>query len=1029
MHPRSVPLALAWTIALAFAAPAMAQQLELPPEIGLQWQQELDGLSFGFEFPLASVALPGPNGDWCVSAGRIASPYAIERRGAQGGAVLWRFEAPHPIGQQLVAAPDGSAVYALAYDASEPAFRRASVLALRSSDGALLWENFLTSWSGTALVQEPSGLAISPDGARVFALGSETELQSPPVGFGTVGAFRASDGFLEWFQRRGPGDQPSFAFEALAFEPDPALPGGGRVLVAGGNGISQGGSLWAEAFSAAQGLPLWQRSAVGGRVRCAAAAGGRVAIGLERGSGGASLWCLASADGLPLWFSNADEEVVDLAFASLPGGGERLVSAGLLDGPTLATKNLLTLRAFEPSSGAPLWVQPWNTPWGSPGSIDVDGLDPLRLLAADGSAGRVWVGAGRGPFEGPEDFVVSAFELASGAPLWSRSVDVTPAQIGQGLRSLTLSADGQRLLALGDDAGPVDLQGLRLESFGAADGAPQWIATWNQGSSSANPPMDLLEHAASDSVFVLSRLNFGIYLVACLDASSGLERWNASVTFPGNVNPDLLPRLALGDGGAVLVLSLPGDDLTEVVAFDAGSGTQLWQRFTGSAGPVGQPGRILAAAPQASELYIALDSSAGQAGLRIESWSLIDGSTLWERDLGVPGFQDQVAALALDPSGKRLAVAATRRRVSGGPQNSDLLLVGVDTDAGQVLLAASFGDPQQTEEARALAITPDGRRASILGQRGGPSGPLLVAEYDLAAGFNWSRTIDAPGGLRAEQALYSLQATTLVIAAEQGGGFAPQTVLQGLLGANGAPLWQRSLPGPGGAEVADLALGADGLTVFSVGTSGLGLPNGARAFVAVHDALDGAPLWQAAVDTPPPAAGFFLDDVGRGLALSDDGRSLFAAAGVWSGATFTDTLLLRLRLAELLISPPAISLSSGGAQALRLRGGPALAGDAYLLLGSASGTAVSLSFDGFPLPLQIDGYTQFLAGGFAGSLLQGGTGLLDPLGRAGASLTIPPGLAQGLAGLTLHHAWLSVDLSGGFAVSWISNPAPLTLWP
>jgi hypothetical protein len=268
-----------------------------------------------------------------------------------------------------------------------------------------------------------------------------------------------------------------------------------------------------------------------------------------------------------------------------------------------------------------------------------------------------------------------------------------------------------------------------------------------------------------------------------------------------------------------------------------------------------------------------------------------------------------------------------------------------------------------------------------------------------------------------------------VIAAEQGSAAAPQAILQGLLGANGVPLWQRSLSGPGGAEIADLALGADGLTVFSAGTSGLGQPNGARAFVAVHDALDGAPLWQALIDTPPPAGGFFLDDVGRGLALSDDGRSLFAAAGVWSGATFTDTLLLRLRLAELLISPPAISLSSGGAQALRLRGGPALAGDAYLLLGSASGTAVSLSFDGFPLPLQIDSYTQFVAGGFAASLLQGGAGLLDPLGRAGASLTLPSGLAQGLAGLTLHHAWLSVDLSGGFAVSWISNPAPLTLVP
>lgn len=1026
MFPRLAPLTLA---AALWCAAASAQQLSLPPEIGLEWQRKLDGLSFGFEFPLASAALPGPGGDWIVSVGRLASPYAIERRSGQDGALLWRYEAQFPIGTRLVAAPDGAAIYALAYDPSQPAFRRASVLALRASDGALLWSNLLTSWSGTAQVQEPRGLLLSPDATRVFALGAETELQSPPVGFGTLGSFRTSDGFLEWFQRRGPGNQPSFAFEALAFDADAAQPGGGRVLVAGGTGLSQGGSVWAEAFSAAGGFPLWQRSAAGGRVRAAAAAGGRFAIGLERGSGGASLWCLDGADGQPRWFANADEEVVDLAFAGLPGGAERLVSAGLLDGPTLASKNLLTLRGFEPASGSLVWSEPWNTPWGSPGSIDVDGLEPLRLLAADPVAGRLWVGAGRGPFEGPEDFQLAAFDLFDGAPVWSRAIDVTPAQIGQGLRAVSLSADAQRLLALGDDAGPIDLQGVRLQSFAAADGAPQWTATWNQGSPSANPPMDVLEHGPSRSVYVLSRLNFGIYLVACLDAVSGQQRWESSVVFPGNVSADLLPRLALGADGGVLVLYLPGGDLTEVVAFDAGSGAVLWQRFAGSAGPVGQPGRVLATAPNSDALYIALDSSSAHMGLRVESWSLADGSTLWGLDLGLPGFEDRVAALALDPSGKRLAVAATRRRISGGPPNSDLLLVGIDSDAGQALLSASFGDLAQTEEARALAITPDGRRAAILGQRGGPSGPLVAAEYDLAAGFNWSRTLAAPGGLRAEQACYSLQSTTLVIAATQGGPGTTGAVLHGLFGANGVPLWARPLPNSGGTAIADLALGKDGLTVFSAGTAGSSLPNGARAFVAAHDALDGAPLWSLELDTPPPAVGFFLDDVGRGLALSDDGRSLFAAAGVWSPTTFTDTLLLKLRLAELLVSPHSISLSAGGGQALRLRGGPALAGDAYLLLGSASGTASGLILDGFPLPLAIDGYTQFLAGGFAGSVLQGGSGLLDVAGRAGASLIVPPGLAQGLAGLTLHHAWVSVDLTANFAVSWISNPAPLTFVP
>jgi outer membrane protein assembly factor BamB len=1011
--------------------------LALPAEVGLNWQTAVDGLSFGYEFPLACVAVdrPGVNDPWCISGGRVASPYYIELRAGADGTLLWRYESPYKVGTRLVAAPDGSAVYALGYDESEPIFRRARVLALDADDGSLLWSSYLTSWSGTALVREPSDIALSADGQRVFACGSETELGAATVGWGTLGCLRSSDGQVEWFQRRGPGNQASFGFKVLAFEAASGLAGGGRIHVAGGTGASQAGLLWSECFEAGNGFPEWQRSLTAGSALSLTAGAGLVLIGCARGSGNASLWALASDSGGPQWSANLDEEVLDLALVQAPGSQLwRVVSTGVVDGIGIDFKNLLETRCFQALNGALLWSRPFDTPWGSPGAIDTEGFERQELLLADGTAGRVFVGAGRGPFAGPEDFQINSYDLTSGLPGWGQTVDVSPSQIGQGLRAIALSPDGQRLLALGDDAGPIDLQGLRLESFQAQNGQSDWVTTWNQGSSSANPPMDLIEDLASGSVYLLTRLNLGIYLVVALDAANGQQRWSKQVVFPGNISPQLLPRLALSGTGDSLVMYLPGLDLTEVLAFDTSTGIELWQRLTEAAGEIGQPGRVLATSPNSDFLYLAVDGGAAQGGLRVYCWSLLDGSDVWVQDFSSPGFIDSVVALALDPTGQRLVVGATRTRIFAGPNSADLFMVGMDADSGQALGSAVFGDVNLPEQARALALTPDGKRAVVLGQRGGLGGELIAAEFELNGNLRWQRSLaGALGGLRPEMALYSAQGVSLLIAATDNAEGAllgqGQAQLLGWHGPTGTPLWQSSFGGPGGDQLTDLRLGQDGLTVYLAGTLGLGLANGARAFVAACDALDGSNLWQAEVDSQTPPSGFFLDDAGQALWVSADQRSLFAAAGVWDPQHFTDSLVLRLRLAELLVDPEALSLAAGGVQGLRLRGGPALAGDAYIVLGSASGTASGLVLDGFELPLVSDAYTQFTLANAGGPLLQGSVGLLDSLGRAQASVRIPAGLNPGLAGLALQHAWLSIDLFGTWGVSWISNPAPLVLVP
>ena len=122
-----------------------------------------------------------------------------------------------------------------------------------------------------------------------------------------------------------------------------------------------------------------------------------------------------------------------------------------------------------------------------------------------------------------------------------------------------------------------------------------------------------------------------------------------------------------------------------------------------------------------------------------------------------------------------------------------------------------------------------------------------------------------------------------------------------------------------------------------------------------------------------------------------------------------------------------ISLADGGSQTLLLDAGPAQANDIFLLLGSTSGTTPGLSIDGVLLPLVPDAYTSLVLGNPGFAAYSATSGLLSAQGRTSQTFSLPPGLPAGLAGTTLHHAYLVFDAGTGQAVL-ASNAAPLTLF-
>lgn len=110
-------------------------------------------------------------------------------------------------------------------------------------------------------------------------------------------------------------------------------------------------------------------------------------------------------------------------------------------------------------------------------------------------------------------------------------------------------------------------------------------------------------------------------------------------------------------------------------------------------------------------------------------------------------------------------------------------------------------------------------------------------------------------------------------------------------------------------------------------------------------------------------------------------------------------------------SHSSISMENGGRQVLRIGLGVGQAGNPFIVLGSFSGTAPGVPLGTSVLPLVPDAYTTLTLQGPGAVGLAGSIGLLDGTGAAELSFGLPPGLFLLLAGSTVHHAALTIDLS------------------
>ncbi|MDF1800835.1 MAG: hypothetical protein P1V81_16800 [Planctomycetota bacterium] len=126
-------------------------------------------------------------------------------------------------------------------------------------------------------------------------------------------------------------------------------------------------------------------------------------------------------------------------------------------------------------------------------------------------------------------------------------------------------------------------------------------------------------------------------------------------------------------------------------------------------------------------------------------------------------------------------------------------------------------------------------------------------------------------------------------------------------------------------------------------------------------------------------------------------------------------------------APATLSMAAGGVQNLTINMGAAHAGELYLMLGSTSGTGPgTLAGPGVIVPLNTDPYLIYTLTHPNGAPLGGSFGALDASGGGSTTFTLPMAFDPTLVGITIHHAAVTFDLTGGLTVTGATQAAPVT---
>ncbi|MFC4117390.1 S8 family serine peptidase [Nonomuraea zeae] len=323
------------------------------------------------------------------------------------------------------------------------------------------------------------------------------------------------------------------------------------------------------------------------------------------------------------------------------------------------------------------------------------------------------------------------------------------------------------------------------------------------------------------------------------------EKWAASYGIAGGA--DSAEKVVLDPKGERVYVTGSSYDTTPgllkptmaTVAYDTVTGTEVWTKtYVGPAADHDEP-QAITLSPDGSKVFVVGISAAttDETDAFTIAYDAATGGELWTaRHNGSGGQSDYAGAVTASPDGKSLYVTGM---TSTSETGADYFTAAYNVDNGERTWLAQYSGPGGgIDDARTIAVTPDGSKVFVSGQSSGPGGTGLT---------NW--------GTVAYDA------------------------------ATGGQLWAVQHNGPGNEIdiAADMAVSADGKVVFIVGDS-VSQDTSSDMTAIAYDSATGKQLWEDRYDGPAHQS-----DHAKGITVAPNGRIYVTgnSQGEGSGADYT----------------------------------------------------------------------------------------------------------------------------------------------
>lgn len=341
------------------------------------------------------------------------------------------------------------------------------------------------------------------------------------------------------------------------------------------------------------------------------------------------------------------------------------------------------------------------------------------------------------------DYATVAY-ARNGRPLWASRYNA-PAGGSDYAYALVVSPDGSRVFVTGGSGTDQD-QDFATVAYDAVTGIQLWASRY-AGPSGTDVAQSMAVSRDGSTIFVAGRSEGASgdndYATVAYDAGSGAELWVSRFDDGSN---DYANALAVSPDGSQVFVTGETDGLTDgdylTVAYDAATGESLWtSRYDGPAHLYDSP-NAMSVDPAGALVYVTGRSTEVADDYATIAYDTATGRQVWAaRYDGPSGVIDIAEAIGVAPDGSRVYVTG----LSSSPSQGDIATVAYDGLTGTQIWVTRYA-PQGTESVSALVVSPDGAHVYVEGTvTDGTSDNYATLSYDAAAGTQvWVATLDTP---------------------------------------------------------------------------------------------------------------------------------------------------------------------------------------------------------------------------------------------------------------------------------------------